>query len=64
MQTLLDPYELAQIPAPPISRVRPATPAPLAARVEAEPAPVAKPAPSRPSADSSGRLRCWCSEDD
>lgn len=61
MQTLIDPFELASrnVPVAPPPPVRPVamTLADIDVQVEEEPP------PRRPSADSSGRLRCWCSED-
>lgn len=65
MQTLLDPFELApSLPVPPIAMTR----APSAIEIDVEELVEAVEAetPSRPlppSPDSSGRLRCWCSED-
>ena len=63
MQTLIDPFELASrtlpvhvpvpVPVPP--------PAPAMAAEPVEMRPVAPKVPRSP--DSSGRLRCWCSED-
>jgi hypothetical protein len=67
MQTLLDPFELAPVPGAPAEGLR-ASAAGTAARqpsieiefdLEAVEPPKAPPGP-----DSSGRLRCWCSEND
>ncbi|HEY8087393.1 MAG TPA: hypothetical protein VIF09_06100 [Polyangiaceae bacterium] len=61
MQTLIDPFELASrtlpVPPPPVRPIA-LTLADLDVQVEAE-----EPPPRRPSADSCGRVRCWCSED-
>ena len=59
MQTLIDPFELASrtLPVPPPVRPVALTLADVDVLVEEEP-----PA-RRPSADSCGRVRCWCSED-
>ncbi len=67
MQTLLDPFELASVPGAPVERLR-ASAAVTAARqpsieiefdLEAD-----EPVKAPPGPDSSGRLRCWCSESD
>lgn len=64
MQTLLDPFELAPASFAPSSgerlRVVPPRSQPsVDVEVEFEDSP----APIPPAPDSSGRLRCWCSED-
>jgi hypothetical protein len=63
MQTLLDPYELGKTSFPPLPAVAVKSDSVLDVDVElSEPAADdVKPLP--PSPDSSGRLRCWCSED-
>jgi hypothetical protein len=63
MQTLLDPFELAPRPVAHAERLRTsAASRPLSIEVEFD-LPDDGPAASQPSPDSSGRLRCWCSED-
>jgi len=59
MQTLLDPFEV-HFPPPPVKAVvEVEVPIPIEVKSEEELA-----APSVPrSPDSSGRLRCWCSEE-
>jgi hypothetical protein len=60
MQTLIDPFELASrtLPVPlPVDLPAPA----IAAEPAVEQRPAAPKVPRSP--DSSGRLRCWCSED-
>jgi hypothetical protein len=66
MQTLLDPFEVPVRPVAPAERLvaPPAQTLPRQSSIEVEvdledDARV----PSAPSPDSSGRLRCWCSED-
>jgi hypothetical protein len=65
MQTLIDPFELDFLPAPVIERMTPTPEAAgdpldvLQAQAERDSAPASIPR----SPDSSGRLRCWCSED-
>jgi hypothetical protein len=58
MHTLLDPFEIAsrEVPAP----VAMASQVELDVRFEDDSTPSL---PASPGPDSSGRLRCWCSED-
>jgi hypothetical protein len=58
MHTLLDPFEITarELPLPPVAM---ASLDELEVRFEDDIAPSLPP----PSPDSSGRLRCWCSED-
>jgi len=67
MQTLIDPFELASrtLPAPHGPLATPTPPPPLRTDGPSEIVPVDGDAPVKRSAspDSSGRLRCWCSED-
>jgi len=67
MQTLLDPFELAPRPVAPVERLR------ASAAGTAGPQPsieiefdlqADEPVKAPPGPDSSGRLRCWCSESD
>jgi hypothetical protein len=59
MQTLIDPFELASRTLP--VNVPVPVPVPDPVVVAEPPKPVAPKVPRSP--DSSGRLRCWCSED-
>jgi hypothetical protein len=65
MQTLLDPFELVgPLPLPPVAMARP----PSAIEIDIEEIVEAVETQNTstrwpPSPDSSGRLRCWCSED-
>jgi hypothetical protein len=72
MQTLIDPFELASrtLPAPPPAppvpvAVAPTAPPPLRTDGPSEIVPLEAdaPLPRTANPDSSGRLRCWCSED-
>jgi hypothetical protein len=61
MQTLIDPFELASRTLPqPVPRTRDVATSLVEIDVQLE-EDVAPPKPVNP--DSSGRLRCWCSED-
>lgn len=74
MQTLIDPFELAsRTPPPPLAVVMPVKVAPSFPPPPVRPVALTladldvvveeEPRQRRPGADSSGRLRCWCSED-
>jgi hypothetical protein len=60
MQTLLDPFELVFPPPPGSVRFAPLPEPVLEVQSDRESAP---PPSLPPSPDSSGRLRCWCSDD-
>jgi hypothetical protein len=64
MQTLLDPFELAPLPGAPVERFR-ASAAGRQPSVDIEfDVEAVEPVRAPPGPDSSGRLRCWCSEND
>ena len=64
MQTLLDPFELAFHPAHPAPAPMLAAPLPEPViEVQSDDRESAPPPSLPPSPDSSGRLRCWCSDD-
>jgi len=61
MQTLLDPFELA-FPPPPAPVLTAPLPEPVI-EVQSDDRESAPPPSLPPAPDSSGRLRCWCSDD-